>query len=449
MAEASRDENFVPTLTGVSSVDGTTPVRVYVDPVTHRLLVDLGGGGGGGTGTVTSVSVTSANGFAGSVATATTTPAITLSTTITGILQGNGTAISAATTTGTGIVVLATSPTLVTPNIGTPSAGVLTNVTGLPISTGVAGLGTGVATALAVNVGSAGAFIVNGGALGTPSSGVATNLTGLPISTGLTGAGTGVLTALGVNVGSAGSILVNGGALGTPSSGVATNLTGLPLTTGVTGQLPLANLASLPGLTVLGRTSNTSGTANSIEATSDHQVLRRSGTTLGFGAINLAQSAATTGSLPVTKGGTGVATLTSGNVLIGAGTSAITTSKVAPSGVFVGTTDTQTLTNKRIQPRTNSTTSAATLAPDLASANVYYRTTQTVTLTIGAPTGTPVLGETIMMYIDSAGAETLTWNATYKAFGAALPTTTTAGKTLMVSAQWNGTNWSTLTAELI
>lgn len=49
-----------------------------------------------GTGTVTSVSVVSANGFAGTIATATTTPAITLTTTVTGILKGNGTAISAA-----------------------------------------------------------------------------------------------------------------------------------------------------------------------------------------------------------------------------------------------------------------------------------------------------------------------------------------------------------------
>jgi len=47
-------------------------------------------------GTVTSVSVVSANGLAGTVATATTTPAITLTTTITGLLKGNGTAISAA-----------------------------------------------------------------------------------------------------------------------------------------------------------------------------------------------------------------------------------------------------------------------------------------------------------------------------------------------------------------
>lgn len=87
-----------------------------------------------GTGTVTSVSVVSANGLAGSVANPTTTPALTLSTTVTGILQGNGTAISAASTTGTGNVVLSTSPTLVTPNLGTPSALVLTNATGLPFA---------------------------------------------------------------------------------------------------------------------------------------------------------------------------------------------------------------------------------------------------------------------------------------------------------------------------
>ena len=52
---------------------------------------------GTATGTVTSVSVVSAHGFAGTVATSTTTPAITLSTTITGLLQGNGTSISAVT----------------------------------------------------------------------------------------------------------------------------------------------------------------------------------------------------------------------------------------------------------------------------------------------------------------------------------------------------------------
>jgi len=105
--------------------------------------------------------------------------------------------------------------------------------------------------------------------------------------------------------------------------------------------------------------------------------------------------------------------------------------------------NTVTLTNKRNQPRTNSTTTAATLAPDLGTANVYYRTTQTETLTISAPIGTPVIGETISIYVDSVAAQTLTINATYKAFGSAFPATTTAGKTFMLVAQFNGTDWKT------
>ena len=60
------------------------------------------GGGGGGSGTVTSVSVVTANGFAGTVANATTTPAITLTTSVTGLLKGDGAAISDATI-GTGL----------------------------------------------------------------------------------------------------------------------------------------------------------------------------------------------------------------------------------------------------------------------------------------------------------------------------------------------------------
>ena len=123
--------------------------------------------GTAGSGTVTKASVVSANGFAGSVATDTTTPAITISTSITGLLKGDGTAISAATSgtdyvvpsgsitgnaatvttnasltgpitssgnatsiasqTGTGTkFVMDTSPTLVTPNIGVATGTSLT-----------------------------------------------------------------------------------------------------------------------------------------------------------------------------------------------------------------------------------------------------------------------------------------------------------------------------------
>lgn len=73
-----------------------------------------------------------------------------------------------------------TSPVLTTPSLGTPTSGTLTSCTGLPVSTGISGFGANVATALGINVGTAGSPVVNGGALGTPSSGTLTNCTGLP-----------------------------------------------------------------------------------------------------------------------------------------------------------------------------------------------------------------------------------------------------------------------------
>lgn len=82
-------------------IGDTANKRYVLNTLTAGSGVTITNGAGsititGTGGTVTSVSVVSANGLAGTVATSTTTPAITLTTTITGILKGNGTAISAA-----------------------------------------------------------------------------------------------------------------------------------------------------------------------------------------------------------------------------------------------------------------------------------------------------------------------------------------------------------------
>ena len=74
---------------------------------------------------------------------------VSLTTQVTGTLPVANGGTGVTTSTGTGNTVLSTSPTLVTPILGTPTSGTLTNATGLPISTGVSGLGTGVATFLA------------------------------------------------------------------------------------------------------------------------------------------------------------------------------------------------------------------------------------------------------------------------------------------------------------
>lgn len=184
------------------------------------------------------------------------------------------------------------------------------------------------------------------------------------------------------------------------------------------------------------------------------------------------------GTLPVGNGGTGATTLT--GVLIGNGASAFT-AVAAPTGTIVGTSDSQTLTNKtvnltsntltgtlaqfntacsdanfaslagsetlsnkRIDPRVTTVASSATPTPSPNTEDLYILSALAVGATFAAPGGTPFNGFKLTIRIkDNGGAQTLAWNAIYRAIGVTLPTTTVAGKTLYVGCIYNSadTKW--------
>ena len=102
----------------------------------------------GGTGTVQGLTLSGTVTSSGNLTLGGSLADVDLTSQVTGTLPVANGGTGVTSSTGTGSVVLSSSPTLTTPNLGTPSAATLTNASGLPISTGVSGLGSNVATFL-------------------------------------------------------------------------------------------------------------------------------------------------------------------------------------------------------------------------------------------------------------------------------------------------------------
>jgi hypothetical protein len=101
-------------------------------------------------------------------------------------------------------------------------------------------------------------------------------------------------------------------ALGTPASVTLTNATGLPTAGLVDNAVTDEKLRDSGALSVIGRSANSTGNPADISAGANHQVLRRDGSSLGFGAVDLSSNQAVTGTLPVNQGGTGITSFGSG-----------------------------------------------------------------------------------------------------------------------------------------
>lgn len=185
---------------------------------------------------------------------------------------------------------------------------------------------------------------------------------------------------------------------------------------------------SISGVSGLGTVTSVSGTGTVNGITLTGTITSSGSLTLGGTLSGVSLTTQVSGTLPVGNGGTGATTLT--GVVIGNGASAFTT-VTAPSGAIVGTTDTQTLTNKTITAINYRETvgSIASGTLDLSTGNVFSNApSANITYVFSNPPAFPTAYGFTLKVTPSATV-TITWPASVDWPGGTAPTAPASGET--------------------
>jgi hypothetical protein len=227
------------------------------------------------------------------------------------------------------------------------------------------------------------------------------------------------------------------------SVATGTGLTGGPITT--TGTVSVATngisntlFRQSAGLSVVGRSASTTGDVADVTAGSDHQVLRRSGTGIGFGQIALNQANAITGTLPVGNGGTGVTTSTgTGSTVLSASptfTGTVTTAAISMADNLL----TRSVLQDYAVEGSAIGNTGGTRTLDLTVANFFSATlNQACTFTFSNPPASGDFG-TFVLELTNGGAFAITWPASVDWPGGSAPTLTASGKDQLVFTTRDG-----------
>lgn len=393
MSNAKHDQNHVPTLTGVSNADGTTPVPIYADPTTHRLLIDSASGSGDVVGPASStdnaivrfdgttgkliqnstVTISDGGGIVDTIANNANVDALTITQSDT-TNNKNGVVLAGATTGN----LLKVTPTGATPVTDAGGGAIYLD------NTSNTGLGLNIYSNQASAAGFGSLLRIH-----ADNTSFAQALMHL-VQDGTAGAAANIRMD-----GPAPQIeFVETDQAGTDGSG--------KFELGVNGDI----------FYVQGRAADNSGFIEtfSVDRQANGGGIRLWGSTSGYTKL-----------VPNAVAGTTILTIP------------------AATDTLVARATTDTLTNKRITKRVLAL-SANSAAPAINTDNydVVHITSQTAAINLSTNlTGTPVDGDTLRISITGTGAVGITMGASFEASTVSLPTTTVSTNRLDIGCVWN------------